>query len=176
MLNNKKNTKPNKAEQLMYKALNRAIQADDLRIYLDYGKINRPGSPVYDPWENLLPVLTPVIIGLILILSAGVLFGLMFIIAMLMIYTSYFKKKLYHRLIERTKAYITTDYQHCQELWDFGGLVFVNAHNKKQGCVSPEGDWKDFVVQHFSDYMTDNNNQPETNADDKPAETETKTA
>lgn len=30
--------KPNKADLLVYKALNRAIEADKLRIYLDYGK------------------------------------------------------------------------------------------------------------------------------------------
>ena len=62
-------SKPSKADLLIYKALNKAIEKDQLRIYLDYGKINRPGSPVYDAWENLLPVLTPVLTGLILKLS-----------------------------------------------------------------------------------------------------------
>ena len=60
--------KPSKADTLIYKALNRAIENDRLRIYLDYGKINRPGSPVYDPWECLLPILVPVLVGLLLIL------------------------------------------------------------------------------------------------------------
>ena len=46
-------SKPSKADLLIYKALNKAIEKDQLRIYLDYGKINRPGSPVYDAWENL---------------------------------------------------------------------------------------------------------------------------
>ena len=59
---------PNKADLLVYKALKTAISQDKLRIYLDYGKINRPQSPVYDPWESLLPVLVPVLIGLALIL------------------------------------------------------------------------------------------------------------
>lgn len=64
--------KPSKADMLIYKALNRAIENDRLRIYLDYGKINRPGSPVYDPWECLLPILVPVLVGLLLIFSVGV--------------------------------------------------------------------------------------------------------
>ena len=121
--------KPSKADMLIYKALNRAIENDRLRIYLDYGKINRPGSPVYDPWECLLPILVPVLVGLLLIFSVGVLFGLLFIVAMISVYSTYFKKKIYRRLIERTKRYITSG--------------------------SPEGDWKDFVVLNFSEFMTE---------------------
>ena len=43
----------NRADQLAYHALQKAIEQDKLRIYLDYGKVNRPLSPVYDPWETL---------------------------------------------------------------------------------------------------------------------------
>ena len=88
------NKKPNKAERLIYKALQTAIKEDKLRLYLDYGKINRPGSPVYAPWENLLPLLVPAILGLLLILAAGVVFGLLFIVAGIMVYSTYFKKKV----------------------------------------------------------------------------------
>lgn len=148
-------SKPSKADALIYKALNKAIEADQLRIYLDYGKVNRPGSPIYDVWENLLPVLTPVIIGLILILSVSVFFGLAFIVAMTLIYITYFKKRVDRYLIDRTKTYFTSSYENCIRLWNFGGIVLVNANNKKAGCVSPEGDWKEFVVRNFADYMVD---------------------
>ena len=163
------NKKPNKAERLIYKALQTAIKEDKLRLYLDYGKINRPGSPVYDPWENLLPLLVPAILGLLLILAAGVVFGLLFIVAGIMVYSTYFKKKVYLRLISRTKNFITSGYENCQKLWKFGGIVLVNAANKKHGCVSPDGDWKEFVVQNYADYMTDT--PQKDSADEKPEET-----
>ena len=35
--------KPSKADKLIYKALNKAIEKDQLRLYFDYGRINRPG-------------------------------------------------------------------------------------------------------------------------------------
>ena len=146
-------SKPSKADYLIYKALQTAIEKNQLRLYLDYGKINRPGSPVYDVWENLLPVLTPVIIGLILILTVSVFFGLAFIVSMIFVYITYFKKKVDRYLIERTKSYFIQSYDNCTKLWSFGGIVLVNANNKKQGCVSPEGDWKEFVVKNFADYM-----------------------
>lgn len=143
----------NKADLLTYKALQKAVEQNKLRIYMDYGRINRPQSPIYNPWESLLPILIPVFIGLLLILYVGVIFGLFFITAMILVYSSYFKKKLYHKVIEKTKAYIISNYDNCEKLWNFGGVVFVNADNKKIGCVSPEGDWKEFVVLNYSDFM-----------------------
>lgn len=143
----------NRADNMTYKALQKAVAQDKLRLYLDYGKVNRPGSPIYNPWECLLPILVPVLIGLILIISVGVIFGLLFIIAMIIVYSTYFKKKLYRIVIERTKKYLTSSYDNCEQLWKFGGIVLVNAENKKLGCVAPDGDWKEFVVLNFADYM-----------------------
>lgn len=145
--------KHSRADTMAFNALQKAVEQDKLRIYLDYGKINRPGSPIYNPWECLLPILVPVMIGLLLIFSVGVLFGLLFIIAMIIVYSTYFKKKLYRIVIERTKKFIISNLDNCEQLWMFGGLVLVNAENKKIGCVSPEGDWKEFVILNFSDLM-----------------------
>lgn len=153
-------SKPSKADCLIYKALKKAIEKDQLRLYLDSGKVNRPGSPVYDVWESLLPVLTPVVIGLILILAVSVIFGLSFIVGMIFIYSTYFKKKTHRYLIERTKTYLTGSYENLEKLWNFGGIVLAAANNKKVGCIAPEGDWKEFVVRNFSDYMTDKEDSP----------------
>lgn len=150
----------NRADKMTFHALQKAVELDKLRIYLDYGRINRPGSPVYDAWECLLPILIPVLIGLMLIICAGVLFGLLFIAAMVVVYSTYFKKKIYRKVIERTKQYLVSNYENCEKLWLFGGLVLVNAENKKIGCVSPEGDWKEFVVINFSDLMIDPKEEP----------------
>lgn len=161
--------KPSKADKLIFNALTRAVEEDKLRIYLDYGKINRPGSPVYDPWECLLPILVPTMIGLALIIYVGIFFGLSFIVAMILVYSTYFKKKVYRHLIERTKNYLTLNYANCEELWNFGGIVLVNAENKKIGCVSPEGDWKEFVVINFADLMTEKKEQEAPKDETTPA-------
>ena len=155
-----------KADKMVFRALKTAVEKDQLRLYMDYGKVNRPGSPIYNPWECLLPILIPVLIGLMLIILVGVIFGLLFIVAMIMVYSTYFKKKLYHKVIERTKAYLISSYENCENLWKFGGIVLVNAENKKLGCVAPEGDWKEFVILNFSDYMLDKKTE-ETKKDEK---------
>ena len=148
-------SKPNKADNLIYKAFSKALEQNLLHIYLDTGKINRPTSPIYNPWENLLPILIPTLIGLLLIITVSTLFGLAFIIGILLTYNYYFKRLIDKRLVERTKAYITTDFEHCQQLWEYGGIVLAAETNRKLGCISPEGDWKEFIVKNFADFMTD---------------------
>lgn len=152
-----------KATVLIYKALTKAVEEDKLRIYLDYAKINKTTCPVYNPWESLLPILIPIVIGLLMIIFVGVFWGLTFIILMILAYSAHFKKIAHKKLIARTKSYIIESLDKCEELWNFGGIIFVNKDNKKIGCVSPEGDWKEFVVINFSQYMTDG---------DKPKEVE----
>ncbi len=145
----------NKADSLVFKAMRKAIQEDKLHLCLINSKINIPGSPVYNPWEVLLPTLCPVLLGLILIWAIGILWGLVFMIAGIMLSSNIVKKKLEQRLIERTKNFFVSDYTSCSQLWDFGGIVLVKSDDKKQGCISPEGNWKEFVVINFSEYMTD---------------------
>ena len=161
--------KPNKANLLIYKALSRAMEQDLLRIYLDTSKLNRPNSPVYNPWENLLPLLIPTLIGLILIVTVSSFFGLAFIIGMILVYTYYFKRMIDKRLLLRTKQYIATDYTHCDELWQYGGLVLATAADKKVGCIAPSGDWKEFIVQNFADLMTDKPAEPQEKKDETAA-------
>ena len=154
-------TKATKKDLLIYKALNKAIDNDALRIYLDYSRINRPTSPVYDPWECLLPILVPLLIGLFFIVTIHPFFGLIVMVGGIFAYTSYFRKKLHKNLVDRTKELITKSYRSLEDLWAFGGIVFVNNDNKKVGCVSPDGDWKDFVVRNFSEYMVEKKKEPE---------------
>ena len=160
---------PNKADKLVYTALKSAIQQDKLRISLDYGRINKPQSPVYDPWETLLPILVPVLIGLALIVAVGVIFGLLFIGVMIEIFSVYFKKKIYKRLVERTKNFILSSYENCEKLWNWGGIVLVNTNNKKIGCVAPDGDWKDFVVINCADLMIEKKSENKESDNQKTA-------
>ena len=147
--------RPTKQDLLIYKALRRAIDEDLLRVYLDYSRVSRPTSPVYDPWECLMPILLPVLFGLFLMIAVNLLFGLIIIAASILLYTTYVRKKLHKRLIARTKYLLARDYRSMVDFWKFGGLILVNRDNRKIGCVAPEGDWKDFVVRNFAHCMTE---------------------
>ena len=95
-------------------------------------------------------------VGLILIWGIGILWGLVVMIAGIMLSSNLVKKRMEQRLFDRSKKFFTSSYASGNQLWDFGGIVLVKADDKKQGCIAPEGNWKNFVVLNFSEYMTDN--------------------
>ncbi len=152
----------NKADALVFKALQKAFEEDKLHLCLINSKINIPGSPVYNPWETLLPILCPVLLGLFLIWAIGILWGLVVMIAGIMLSSNIVKKRMEQRLFDRTQNFFTSDYASCNQLWDFGGIVLVKTEDKKQGCIAPEGNWKNFVILNFSEYMTDNKKEEKT--------------
>ena len=43
----------NKADKMTFKALQKAVETEELQIALINSKINIPSSPVYNPWEVL---------------------------------------------------------------------------------------------------------------------------
>ena len=145
----------NKADLMVFKALQKAIAEDKIHLCLINSKVNVPGSQSYNPWEMLLPILLPVLLGLILIGVVGVLVGISIMTIGIFLSSNLVKKKLEKRLMDRALQMFTSDYKTCDEMWQFGGLVLVKADDKKYGCIAPEGDWKEFIITHFADLMVD---------------------
>lgn len=143
----------NRADEMAFNALKKAFETGKIILYLIESKINRPCSPVYNPWEVLLPILIPAIIGLILIMVVGPIFGLFFMVATIFVTSNLVKKKLEQRLLERCKEQLLSSYSECNKLWDFGGIVLVNSDNKKHSCIAPEGNWKEFIIKNFADLL-----------------------
>jgi len=161
--------KPNKAERLIYKALKIAITEKLLYIYIDAKTVNRPTSPIYNPWENLLPLLIPIIIALYVIIYQNIFIGLAFIIGMVLLHILGIKRLIGRLLLIRARKYILKDFACCEKLWDSGGVVMAMAANRKIACIAPEDDWKDFVVQHFAYLMTEPQEEKKDNKNEKPA-------
>ena len=92
-----------------------------------------------------------------------------------MVSSNLVKKKLEQKLFERTKELLLSDYDNFCKLWDFGGIVLVNAENKKLGCIAPDGDWKEFVIKNYADLMIEKKEEtpPPPPQEEKPAEPKT---
>ncbi len=150
----------NRADEMAYKALQKAVAEDKVHICLIESRINRPSSPIYNPWETLLPILIPVLAGLALILLIGPLFGLTFMIAAILVSASFVKKHYDKRLLERCRFYMLSGYENCCRLWDFGGIVLINNEDRKTACTAPEGDWKEFIIRHFADLLIEKPEEP----------------
>ena len=145
----------NKADQLVFRALKKAFEEDKLHLCLINSKVNIPGSPLYNPWEVLVPTLCPLLVGLVLIGLVGILWGLVFMVAGLLLSANLIKKKMEQRLFDRAKQQMFAGYESWCSLWDFGGIVLVKAEDKSKGCIAPDADWREFVILNFADYMTE---------------------
>lgn len=150
----------NKANLMVFKALQRALADDKIHLCLISSKINVPGSPIYNPWESLLPILFSVLTGLVLIWAVGILSGIILMTLGVFLTSSIIHKYLEHCLLKRALKIMTSDYKSCCELWNFGGVVLVKTDDKQRGCISPEGDWKEFVVRYFADLMIEKTAEP----------------
>ena len=146
--------KPNRADLMTYKALQKAVEKDSLKLFINDIVLNKPGVPVYNPWEFLLPRLVPVMLGLF-VLFFSIILGLIVIIGSLALNDKFFKKKLNVLFYDRTKTYLLNSYDNFEELWQFGGVILADAENKKNSCLSPEDNWKEYIIKNFSDLMVD---------------------
>ena len=164
----------NRADEMIFTALQKAVEKELIQICLVESKINRPTSPVYNPWEILLPMLVPVILGLILIMAVGPIFGLVFMVVTIFASSNLIKKKLENRLFDRTKNLLLSNYRNFCELWEFGGILLVNTKNKKLACIAPEADWQDFVIKNFADLMLEKQEEKQTNTPEEEPQKETK--
>lgn len=165
--------KINKADLLKYKALHRVISQDKTIIYYDYEKLNRTGSPIYSPWENLIPILFPLFIGFGLVFFVGIFISLLVITGSCLLYVYYLRKFIYLKLKERTKIYILSSIDKFQEMWNLGALILVTSDGKNLGCFSPDGDWRDFIVKYYSEYMVDDKIEEENKEVDDEKEART---
>ena len=81
----------NRRDLLMYNAMVKAIEQKMVRIVIHFGILNKVGTPVYNPWENLLPILAPIILGLVLMFMSGIIGGMVIMLLGLMLYGMFFK-------------------------------------------------------------------------------------
>ncbi|MDD4556017.1 MAG: hypothetical protein PHE89_01625 [Alphaproteobacteria bacterium] len=159
--------KPNKADLMTYKALQKAVEENKLKIFVNDIILNKPGIAVYNPWENLLPKLLPVLIGFF-VLFFSVILGLIIIIGSLALNERICKKKLNIRFYNRTKEYVLKSYDTYDEIWQLGGLILADSENKKNSCLSPEENWKEYIIHNFSELMIDKKEEkPEEKVEDK---------
>ncbi|MFV0625937.1 MAG: hypothetical protein ACK5N8_01125 [Alphaproteobacteria bacterium] len=166
--------KPNKADIMTYKAFQKAVEKDLLKLYFNDTILNKPGIPVYNPWEYLLPKLVPALLGLF-ILFFSIILGLIFIVGSLALNDKFFKKKLDILFYNRSKDYALKSYDNFEEIWSLGGIILADTNNKKNSCLSPEENWKEYIINNFSDLMVDKKEETEEKKEEKQEDKEDET-
>jgi hypothetical protein len=154
---------PNRADMLHYKAVIKALDLGRIRVNISFLHMNKQGSPVYNPWENLVPLLTPIFLSLIIMFSAGIIEGIIFLILGILMYLYLFRIMIAKRLNERVLSFMRYSYLGWQTIWDYGGVSIISTLNPKLGSRAPDDDWKKFVALNLSDLMTDGEKKSQKN-------------
>jgi hypothetical protein len=113
--------------------------------------LNRPGSPVYNAYENWGPIALIVFLTVYTIITSGLEAGLTLLlvlfIAGIMILPKWVLKKLRMRVLDMAFG----SEQGWRELWVHGGISLRLSADSNIVCDGPEGDWETFARQYFDE-------------------------
>lgn len=153
----------NKADILKYKAIRTALLEEKAELWINFRLLNNRHSPCFDPWENVLPLVFTAVFSLIIMFSANVMLGMLFLFLGMIGYLKFFPIIMKNVMKQRVLLKLTKNINEFEKLWALKGIVIFDTDNPRAFCRSPEGDWKDFVVINFAEFMTDNKENSKDN-------------
>ena len=138
-------------------ALQAAHRANRIDLFIVFDKLNRQGSPVFNPWDNLAPLLILMLGSLAVLLSLGVIAGIVCMTLAIPVYIFFIRFWVVQRLRHRLIRLALHDVRHFQACWRFGGFALVLV-NSKEACLAPDGDWRKFVRRHLQPTLNEETN------------------
>ena len=138
-----------KRDRALYARLVESYHADRIGIFVDFDRLNRPRSPVWDPWENVGPLLLILIGSLALMFFVHLLVGTGVMVLGVLLYLFLVRPWIAQRLYRRAIDAATDNLHNWNILWKLGGLVIALNYMNKTRCVSPDGDWRAFVTRYL---------------------------
>ena len=140
-----------KASLLMYETLVKALQDGEVTLDINYDYLNNVRSPVYNPWESVLPLVIILTVSLVLMLIFGIIAGMIAMVIGLLLYRFFLKPVLQRKLLERLNYFLCVGYHNWSVMWDLGGFSLVRENTFKTRCEAPKGNWKEFVALNLTE-------------------------
>ena len=138
-----------KRDRALYQRLMESYRADRVGIFVDFDRLNNPKSPVWNPWENVGPLLIVFIGSLAVMFLLNLLLGTALMVAGIFIYLLVLRPWVSQRVYRRAIEAATDNLHNWNILWKLGGLVVTLNYMNKTRCVSPDGDWRAFVTRYL---------------------------
>ncbi|MGE4064526.1 MAG: hypothetical protein AB7E79_14260 [Rhodospirillaceae bacterium] len=133
----------------MFANLVRAHKAGGVTIIVKAAKLNHPGSPLWDPVQNIAPLLAIMLAAVLLCFAANVLIGTAVMVLGILLYgiviRPFILRGVHQRAIDAALGHI----HNWELLWKQGGLVLRRDGVMGAICVSPSRDWREFAVHHL---------------------------
>ena len=161
-----------KRDRALYARLVESYQADRIGIFVDFDRLNHPRSPVWDPWENMGPLLIILLASLAIMFFVELLIGTAVMVLGVLFYLFAVRPWVAQRLYRRALDAAIDNLHNRNVLWKLGGLVIALNYMTKTRCVSPDGDWRAFVTRYLPEMEMEGVeiynafNRPRTEEDD----------
>ncbi len=138
-----------KRDRALYARLVESYQADRVSIFVDFDRLNHPRSPVWNPWENIAPLLIILIGSLTLVVFFHLLLGTATMVLGVIFYLFMLRPWIAQRVYRRAIDAAVENLHNWNLLWRMGGLVITLNYMNKTRCVAPDGDWRAFVTRYL---------------------------
>ncbi|MHB1206281.1 MAG: hypothetical protein ACYCZX_11975 [Rhodospirillaceae bacterium] len=143
-----------KRDRALYTRLIESYQADRVGIFVDFDRLNHPKSPVWNPWENIAPLLV-ILFGSLVVMFFMMLLGIAVMVLGVLFYLFIMRPWIAQRVYRRAIDAATENLHNWNLLWKMGGLVITLNYMNKTRCVAPDGDWRAFVTRYLPEMELD---------------------
>lgn len=140
-----------KHDEHLHALIRAAYRGKRLDIQIDPLRLNRADSPVYNMWDNLLPLLLLMGLGMAALLLGGLFAGMAAMMVVVFIQVFGLRLLIGHQLRGRTVEAVLRNAHNLNVLWAFGGIALLRKGPPEDTCVAPAGDWRRFVRRYFVD-------------------------
>ena len=120
-----------------------------ITLHVNASRLNRPGSPVFDPWENIVPLLAMILLSLTFMFAANEIAGVALLVLSVVAYLVIIRPWILQRVQNRTREVAMISLRNWTILWKTGAISFSLNH-KNASCRSPSDDWQSFVTEHLA--------------------------
>ena len=93
-----------KRDRALYARLVESYQADRIGIFVDFDRLNHPRSPVWDPWENIGPLLLILLAALAIMFFVHLMLGTAVMVFGVLFYLFIVRPWVAQRLCRRALA------------------------------------------------------------------------
>lgn len=136
-------------DKLLHARLRAAHERNVISIYTDFQRLNTPGSPVFNPWESVMPLLGMLLFAVVIMLLGGILIGMAALAFALVAYAVIVRQWLARQVYQRTVIMLMVDAKSFQSVWDHGGVILAMTDRPQHQVRAPKGSWRSFVDRYL---------------------------
>lgn len=144
---------PTRQDLLIFQGLQRALVDNKAFVKIDFKALNKIGSPFFNPWENVVPLLVILTLSLTSMIVNNLMTGTIVLTVSVLGYAflmpfflePFMQNRVVKRVVPRIEKFLIA--------WRYGGFSICLSADARVSCAAPQGDWRSFTESYFPDLI-----------------------